>query len=341
MTSLQAADRFGGQLVAELAAEKPGQNIFVSPTSVAIALGMAELGAQGESREAIEKLIGLSPGKLAELSRALNGRKGVELSIASAVWADLRVKLSPVFVSQARRLNFQDAAAADIINDWVKQQTRGKIDGIVNPRQVAASQLILTNAVYFKGKWKVPFDKALTAPGSFHLASGGDKQVPFMHALSLSGAYRSGAGFEAAILPYNGDMELWVLLPDRGTRPETVLAKSPVLDAGHGIDLELKLPKFTMSFDASLKQALAKLGMGPAFHPKDDFFIGDVLHRTRLEIDEVGTVAAAVTAILAPTGIAPRPPDKKRLIVDRPFALILYDRRTASTVFAGIVYDPA
>jgi len=110
----------------------------------------------------------------------------------------------------------------------------------------------------------------------------------------------------------------------------------------------LRLPRFTLDFSASLKMALAQMGMSVAFDygaadfsalGSREFFVGDVLHKTRLEVDEEGTVAAAATAILAPMGM-PRPLARKIMTVDRPFALLLCDRQTSAVVFAGLVYDP-
>jgi serpin B len=341
---------FGARLVAELAVERPRENIFVSPASIAMALGMAELAASDPARNAIRQTLHASSSELAGMSRDLRARKGVDLSVANAVWSDLRIPLSPDFISrakslfaaEARTLDFQDPRAADVLNAWVRRETRDKIDGIVNRQIVAASRMILTNAVYFRGRWVDPFKKNLTHPGPFHRAAGGDRQVPFMHAPMLRDSYLTGPGFECAVLPYSPEVQLYLLLPDPGTRPETLLAKLETAGAHPDVDLELKLPKFTLNYDASLGQVLRRLGMERAFDVAPNFFIGEVLHRSRLEIDEEGTVAAAVTAVMAPTGIAPpRTRVKKTMLVDRPFALVIRDLPTRATLFAGVIYDPA
>jgi serpin B len=113
--------------------------------------------------------------------------------------------------------------------------------------------------------------------------------------------------------------------------------------------LELHLPRFTLDSSDSLKESLGQMGMGIAFQfPGAEFaplgsplfFVGDVLHKTRLEIDEEGTVAAAVTAIVAPAGAAPGRVELKTLVFDRPFALLLCDTTTGVILFAGVVYEP-
>ena len=371
-----AQNAFGRKLIAELTGERRQQNVFVSPSSVFMALGMAEIGAVGATRAAIRQTLEV-PADVSEeklhssvsaLSRSLRSHPGLELSIANALWADRRTPLAAGFVSRCRdlyeaeanSLDFLSPGAADIINDWVKRQTLNKIDGIVTRRVVAGSKAILTNAIYFKGKWRKPFARELTLDTPFHLADGRQKQVPFMRHPAILDAYRSGDGYEGVVLPYSSgdpdrpaDMDFCVLLPTRGRSPEEILAGLllvPFLNANQPVELDLRLPRFTLNFDASVKNALEKLGMGIAFQfgaadftplGSPQFVIGDVIHRTRLEVDEEGTVAAAVTAITAPMGMAaPRKLERKVLIVDRPFAVLLCDRRTGAILFAGVVYEP-
>jgi serpin B len=366
-----AQNAFGLKLLADLTGTAyHHKNVFVSPSSVFLALGMAELGAagatRGEIRRALQVPADLSEEKLhasiSAMSHSLRLSEGVELSIANALWADHQTPLAADFVAHCRELyeaeahtlDFLSPDAADVINTWVKRATRNKIDGIVSRQAVAASKAILTNAVYFKGKWQLPFEKELTREGPFHLVSGGTKQVPFMRHPVIGDAYRSGDGYEGVALPYGvSGMELCVVLPAPGKAPEDILAMlqvAPFLNAYQPVELDLRLPRFSISFDASVKDALQRMGMRSAFRygaaefkplGSPQFFIGDVLHRTRLEVDEEGTVAAAVTAIAMPTGAAaPRKMQKKVLIVDRPFALLLCDRRTGAILFAGVIYEP-
>jgi len=371
-----AQNAFGLKLIAELTTELRRKNVFVSPSSVYMALGMVELGSAGKTRTAIRNTLHVPTdfsedrmhASVAALSRSLRSHDGVQLSIANALWSDRKTPLSPDFVSRSRdlyeaeahSLDFLSPDAADIINNWVKQQTRGRIDSIVSRPIVARSKAILTNAVYFKGKWQKRFDKELTRDGAFHLVDGGQQQLPFMRHPVLEDAYRSGDGYEGVVLPYasdipnrTADMDLCVLLPSPGRSPEEILARLPLvefLNANQPVELDLRLPRFTLNFDASVSNALQRMGMGIAFQfgaadftplGSPQFVIGDVLHKTRLEVDEEGTVAAAVTAITAPMGMpAPRKLQKKILTIDRPFAVLLCDRRTGAILFAGVVYRP-
>jgi serpin B len=373
-----AQNAFGLKLLGDLATEGQRHNVFVSPTSVFLALGMLESGAAGGTRTAIRQALEVpqaaSETELREsasaLSQSLGQRGGVELRIANALWSDQQITLAPAFVelckqyynAEASSLDFADPGAANAINAWVKQKTDGKIDEIVSPRAVASSKAILTNAVYFKGKWQRPFDKQLTRDGAFHLAGGGQKTVPLMHQSGLRDAYRSGDGYEAAVLPYGppasqagfpSDIVLCAILPAGGKSPEEVLAKlsiADLLNKNEPIELDLALPRFRLDFDASLKEVLGRMGMGIAFvrgaadfSPLGSrlFFTGDVIHKTRLEVDEEGTVAAAATAVLARRAMVMSPKrEKKTLVFDRPFGLLLCDRRTGAALFAGAMYDP-
>nr|HJX83775.1 serpin family protein [Candidatus Angelobacter sp.] len=240
-----------------------------------------------------------------------------------------------------------------VINDWVKQKTHDKIPSIVTPDVVRASKAILTNAVYFRGKWSVPFPKDDTQPATFHLAGGREKQTPMMHVGSLKGAYRSGDGYEAAGLEYGSStIKLFAILPAADKAPEDVLAKLSVkelLSPAGSAELNLSLPRFTFDFSYQLKSSLEQMGMSVAFRPgaqfapmgSPRFFIGEVLHKTHVEVDEEGTVAAAATAVTMKATAIMRQPNIKTLVFDRPFAVVLCDTATGAILFAGVVYDPA
>lgn len=359
---------FGLHLIGRVAAHKH-ENLFISPLSVFAALTMAETGSDGQTRAAMRHAMSV-PASVSEdtlhqataaLLKSLNSQQDVELSIANALWSDPSLPLSPRFVREskelyeadARTLDFKAPSAADVINDWVKQKTHDKIPSIVTPDIVRASKAILTNAVYFRGKWSVPFPKDDTKPATFHLAGGREKQTPMMHVGELKGAYRNGDGYEAAGLEYGSStIKLFAILPAVGKTPEDVLAKLSVKDLLSPTDsseLNLSLPRFTFDFSYQLKGPLEQMGMGVAFRPgaqfapmgSPKFFIGDVLHKTHVEVDEEGTVAAAATAITMRATAVMRRPNPKTLVFDRPFAVVLCDTATGAILFAGVVYDPA
>jgi serpin B len=371
-----SVNAFGLKLLAEMSGHAKRENVFISPLSVFFALAMTESGAAGQTRADMRKALAV-PATAGEhalhesasaLLKSLQSQKGVRLAIANALWSDTRWPLAPSFVERCRNLYQADATTldlsspgpADTINAWVKQKTEGKIPTIVSPDNLRGSPAVLTNAVYFKGGWEYKFDKSETKEGDFHLAQDKAKsahearikKVAFMHRGSLPRGYRSGPGYEAAALPYaSSDIVLYAILPAPGKTPEEALAKISIASlrsASQPVELDLKLPKFTLDFAAELNRPLEEMGMASAFRGGADFvpmgspkfYIGQVLHKTRLEVDEEGTVAAAATATVMRATGAMRPMEKKTLVFDRPFALLLCDTRTGAILFAGVIYDP-
>jgi serpin B len=175
-----------------------------------------------------------------------------------------------------------------------------------------------------------------------------------MHQSLLRGAYRSGANFEGVMLSYlRSSVFFYALLPEPGHTPKDVLAFINMDDLTTGaadFDVDLKLPRFSLDFSAGLSGDLKKMGMEIAFHyPEADFgpmgsrllFISDVIHKTRLEVDEKGTVAAAAAAVIMGVGAGmPMPRPVKTLVFDRPFVVLIGDSQTGAVLFAGAIEDP-
>lgn len=359
-----AMNAMGLKMVAALSARRPRQNVFISPLSIFMALAMTESGAGGATRDAMRQALAVPPGlsddqlrgSASALMKVLQAERGAELSIANGLWSDSSMPMSQDFVKRCNTsyqadvtsLDFQKPAAANEIEKWVKEKTHGKITGLISPEALLNTRALLTNAVYFHGKWAHQFPKNETAPQNFHLATGGVKKVQMMHQDSLSGAYRQGDGFEAAALDYRGShIRLYAILPSRGSSPEQALAKISMeklkASAGH-VELDLRMPRFTLDYKEELKDTLSGMGMDAAFQSGADFapmgspgfFIGGVVHKTRLEVDEEGTTAAAATGVAILASV----PRVKTLVFDRPFALLLCDTQTNAVLFAGVVYEP-
>jgi serine protease inhibitor len=366
--AVEAQRNFGLQLLREIMDSKPRENVFISPLSVFLALHMTENGAAGATRTAMRKALALpdlEPTALnastAALQAALKSRDPNSLTIANALWADRHYTLDANFVklcgtlfgARASSLDFQDPRAAAEINDWVKAATNGKIANIVTADAVAKAAVILTNAVYFAATWRSEFSPSQTQDAPFHLTGGAARNLPMMHHPRLTGAYRSGSTFDGAMLYYKqSSMFFYALLPHVDKTPGDVLASldaAHLADASSEFDVDLKLPRFNLDFSSSLADYLRKMGMDVAFHyPAADFgpmgskefFISDVIHKTRLEVDEKGTVAAAATAVLMAAGAAMIPRQVKTLVFDRPFVVLIGDSQTGALLFAGAIEAP-
>lgn len=369
---VNASTNFGFKLFDHIAKQDPNKNTFISPASVAIALSMTYNGASGETQQAIAKALELQGIKIGEVNEfnqniqklLANGDTNVELNIANSLWARKDITLEKAFLNKVKEfyqaeisnLDFKDANAANTINAWVKQKTKNKIDKIVD-RIEPDSMLFLINAVYFKGKWEAPFEKALTKPQPFTLADGTKIQHP---AMSRLGEYRyyDAPIFQAISLPYgSGRFSMEIFLPKPKSNllgfQEQLTAKkwqewSTKFTRKEGL---IQLPRFKVEYETSLKSALQSLGMAIAFDPdKADFrnlsnvsaFIGDVKHKTFVEVNEEGTEAAAVTSVeMKVTSAMPSEEPPFQMIVDRPFFFAISDRQTGTIIFMGAIKNPS
>ena len=364
--------KFGFKLYSQLLRESAEKNIFVSPSSVALCLTMAYNGAGGATRAAMARALETEGLSLDELNRAYAGFRAalenpdakVKLQIANSLWARQGAPFKPDFLQRTRdyfgarvtALNFDDPAAPATINQWVSEKTNGKIDKIVDQID-ANSVLFLINAIYFKGAWEKTFDKAKTREQDFTLV-GGTKRVPMM---SQSGnyAYLESSDFQAVSLPYGGGrVSFYVFLPS----PSSSLAAfekslnesswQQWMDQFRATDGDISLPRFRVTYEASLNDALKAMGMGVAFDPAQaDFsgmmdtsdqrvYISRVKHKTFAEVNEEGTEAAAVTSTEMRTTSMQAPRRRFRMIVDRPFFCAIRDNTSGTILFMGSIYDP-
>jgi serpin B len=256
-----------------------------------------------------------------------------------------------------RLLDFAtDAGAARVtINDWVENQTEGRIKDLIPPGVVnAATRLVLTNAIYFNAAWQHPFESHLTEDGPFYLLDGSELSVPLM-LQSESFGYAEGEGYQAVELPYDGrQLSMVILLPERGrfgAFEESLSAESmsAVLEALEYQRVTLTLPKFEYESEFGLGQTLAEMGMDAAFSGEADFsgmtgtrdlFISEVIHKAFVGVDEEGTEAAAATAVvMAETAMQAEEP--MVVTVDRPFLFFIRDIETGVILFLGRVVDPS
>jgi len=368
-----AYGKFGFKLFGNLTGSNKGQNVFVSPASVAFALAMTYNGAAGDTQEAMARTLEIQGLNLEDLNRANAGLRQalsqpgprITLNIANSLWLRQGLSFKPDFLKRneefyqaaVKVLNFADPRAPATINDWVKKETDGKITRIVGQLQPSAI-LFLINATYFKGRWARPFDPARTKERPFTLLGGQVKQLPMM---SQSGSYKyyRGKNFQAVTLPY-GENRRWsmkIFLPDQNSGLKEFLSQLNAANwqqwlAGFKMtNGSIALPRFKLEYEASLKAPLGALGMGTAFDearadfsrlcaPPPRVYIDDVKHKTFLEVNEEGTKAAAVTAVgVAATG-RPAPRPGFTMVVDRPFFLAIDDSETGVLLFLGAVTEP-
>jgi serpin B len=344
-------------------------NIFISPASVGLALGMAAAGAEGETLAALEQVLGwdakLTMTQAKRLFASLDTLPpGLAVAIANSLWAASGVPLSTRYVAtmretyraQARNVDFTLPGTVTLINDWVARATNDQITEAVNQID-PSSTLVLVNATYFRGSWQDPFDPDETVDHEFTLASSGVTQVRLMLKRGEFD-YADNDDLQAIRMPYTrGRFNLLVVLPREPlstaafhdiAAPNSLARILGALEERLGT---LYMPKVRLAYAADLTGELSEMGMGQAFVRGADFqglfdqsmpaFISAVVHKTRLEIDEKGTTASASTVIDMAMGLStsmPSPPFE--MTVDRPFLIALTERETDFVLFIGVIGDP-
>jgi len=299
----------------------------------------------------------------------------VELAIANSLWGQHDVTFKPDFLqrnrdhydAEVRTIDFASPMSADTINRWVSDKTRGIIPQVVDHDMIREATLALVNALYFNGQWTVPFDKTQTQDGPFTLADGTTKTLPMMHRWGWF-QYFETDDFQSVILPYGeervgsvsgpygeGRVRMLIFLPKAGTTLDELATSltgkrwDQCMGRYSWEEGTLVLPRFGADYYADLKAALIALGMGVAFSPARADFSGMmehdpdtlswalflVIHKTRVDVDEEGTVAAAATVA---AGGPPPPPFT--MVVDHPFFVAIQDRPTGAILFLGTIVDP-
>ena len=367
---VDANTKFGFKLFQEVLKQDSKRNVFVSPTSIAIALSMTYNGASGETQQAMANALELQGMSLDNINQANNTLKAslenadpaVQMSIANSLWARQGISFNPEFIKQNQQfygakvteLDFAKPDSSNIINNWVKENTRGKIDNIVGQLK-PDDVLFLINAIYFKGNWTKKFDKSQTTERPFNLSNGSQKQHPMM---SQSGKYRyyENETFQAVSLPYGkGRMSLYVFLPSKTMNLNTFQQQLKSENWQQWMNQfrlrqgSVELPRFKFDYDIKLNNALKALGMETAFSNQANFSnmtsasvaINEVKHKTFVEVNEEGTEAAAATSVGMVLTSARMPAEEPfQMVVDRPFFCAIRDNQTGTILFMGSIKEP-
>lgn len=368
---ISATNSFGFNLLKEVNATFADSNVFMSPLSASMALGMTMNGAEGTTFTEMRSTLRLgtrtydelnsSYQSLIELLRGLDPK--VEFQIANAIYydlADMGAAVEPAFLSQSQEffdaevkgLDFRLAGTVDTVNAWASRNTNGRIPKIIDEIQ-AQIVMLLMNAIYFKGDWRAGFKTAETSSQPFHALRGTDVTVQMMH---RKGGFRQGriANATVAELPYGGDaFVMTILLPDENLNINSFLASlTPAMwqQATANLDssrVDLYLPKFKLAWEDTLNDELKRMGMIQAFRPNEARFtrisrsLGESLYvdfvkqKAFVDVNEVGTEAAAVTVVGIGVTSAPIP-----VRIDRPFIFAIRERLSGTVLFLGKIVEP-
>ena len=368
------SERFASALFR--AAVPSSGNFVISPHSVAVALGLIGLGARSQTLECLLRTLSfetetdMREGLRKEIDafRSAQGW-GVRFETDNSLWIKTGLKLlreyrhdaEVCFGANVAEISM-DESGRKTINKHVSKVTHGLIRELLHDPLPKDGRLVATNALWLKARWDWPFESQATWDSIFHAPTGDDK-IPFMHQTEDFLRIRRDS-IDSLRLRYAGSRLVFEIIVPRGNlrlsdvEPEeklqTILAQNQAAFAVAKRELlALAIPKFSLSFDSSLGEALYRLGAESVFSKNADFsniagadepvFVSDVIHEARLDLDEDGTEAAAATADICLAG-AP-PPDKKSrpkpFRADRPFLFAVRDSETGAVLFIGRVEDPA
>ncbi len=392
-TIVQGNSKFALELYARL--RDKGENLFFSPYSISTALAMAYAGAQGQTGSQMAEVlrfptytvpIDMQAAKKQEKTRApwkyeqfssafgkvikdLNarGKKGkYELAVANALWGQkgygfLEEFLNLIKTDYDGRLNEVDFVtttemARQTINAWVEEKTNNKIKDLI-ARGVLDSmtRLVLTNAIYFKGKWARQFKEKNTKQAPFTLQTGSKIDVPMMNQ-TADFNYTQTEDFQELELPYvDNELSMIILLPKKFDglaafeKTLTLENLSRWLAKPRRCEVIVSIPKFKMTSQFSLADVLKSMGMTDAFIPdvadfsgingKKDLFISAVIHKAYVDVSEEGTEAAAATGVIMKTTSA-GPTQTPVFRADHPFVFVIRDNHSGSILFIGRVLNP-
>ncbi len=281
---------------------------------------------------------------------------------------DKRIQFEPAylkltqdsFAATLRSLDYRNSEASrQTINQWVEEQTKNRIRDLIPSGAINADTgLVLTNAIYFLGKWTEPFEKSATRPDSFFVTPSDAQKVPMMNRSDAS-LFAEVDGVKLLQLPYGDEtFSMLLILPqekDGLAKLESQLSIESLKQWQQGIrnesEVRVSIPKFKSESAFELSSVLKSLGVQKAFDEgQADFtniaaaerlFISQVIHKSFVDVNEAGTEAAAATAVIMATASAPvEPKEPPTFIADHPFVYLIKDNRTEQIVFIGRLAKP-
>nr|WKN39283.1 serpin family protein [Tunicatimonas sp. TK19036] len=364
---VRSVNDFTFDLLRQSIRQQYSDNVFLSPLSVNLAMSLMLNGATGNTQSELLKSLEFDVLSPSEINKAYSELvpflsqldPQVNFSLANAVWYDQRYTMSPFYRdvllayydAHTLDLNFRNRRAPVVIQKWIENQTHYPAPmplGTLN----STTTLYLTNTVQFTGKWAVPFRKEYTRPAEFYLPNGNSITTDMMYADQAAYRYYQNGQASFIDVPYgNRQYSMTFVMPQtedslyqiaeslNADELQSILSMADTLEQG------LYLPKFTINYQASLKNTLSQLGMSLAFRDSADFsqffteaasqpHMQDVIHHAAIRINETGAHAASVTSTLPTAGTPPS------VRIDRSFLFFIREQHTGVILFAGILTNP-
>lgn len=366
--TVEAANEFSLKILKQLSAKQPEENIAVSAMSIRAAMSLAWAGASGKTATEIQQALCINdPTTFARnyglylKANTLSGK--CQLEIANSIWSQFPLLpnyekiCKDDFMAGAFRADFMRATEKQRkrINTWCSEQTHKMIPEALKEGDIDRStNLVLANAIYFRGFWLSKFDPKNTRKKPFHIDKDKTVQADMMYQKTKLAGWQDEKIIAARLIYKGKDASMVIIMPKDSTPQkldkfiaELTNAKLQTIIAGLAKpqdDQTIFLPKFKLDSRYELKEIFKKLGVTTAFGRNADFskitgkkdlYISKIIHQAIIDVDEKGTKAAAVTLVII-----------KRLAVNmpynfnRPFVFFIHNDRTGGIIFAGKVIDP-
>ncbi len=347
------------------------KNVFFSPYSITMAMGMTYAGANNATKQEMATALNfpIDDSKLhktlgdSQKSILFSGSKGVQISIANQLWADKKYNFSCKYLrgvkkaygAPVKRLNFREKPEVQrlTINSWVEQQTQSRIKNLLPGGTITdLTAMVLTNAIYFKGQWDEKFLVENTKTEVFFPSK---KEKIECSMMNRRGKYKIAQGndFSAIEIPYAGnDFSMLVILPSENTEMQKFegnLSADKIASLStqfEDAEVNLSLPRFKFESQFELKPTFIEMGMPLAFSniadftrmsSKPDLKIDEVYHKAFVEVSEEGTEAAAATAVVI---VRKSMPAYFEFNVNRPFIFLIRHNSSGVILFMGRVIKP-
>jgi len=366
---VQTNNQFAFTLFNKAGNQETKENLFISPLSVSMALSMTLNGAAGSTKTGMENTLGFAGQPISAINdynKLLAGQlqsidEQVTFNIANSIWYRNTFSVLPAFIStnqnyykaEVSALDFNSPSAVSTINNWVSAKTNKAIPTIID--NITSDQVMfLINALYFKGSWRNQFDASKTTDQNFNKEDNTIVKCRMMTQDITAFPLYINDLYSAIELPYGqGNFVMTILLPATGKTTADVLAAfnatnwKTLNDGLYPTKVELSMPRFKTSYETTLNGLLSSMGMADAFNSNVANFTGinadralyisEVKHKTMVEVNEEGTVAAAVTSVAFSTMAMPLNFVFK---VNKPFIFVISEKSTGAILFTGRIMDP-
>ena len=357
--------------------ENNSENMFISPYSIFTALAMTYEGARNDTAAELKEVLNVEQDNesfrnyMSNLYDYLNENSEYNISTANALWPrkgyylldKYKRIIQENYGGNSEEVDYSNPdKAAETINNWVENQTNNLIQNLISPSLInPLTMLILTNAIYFKAQWKIQFEKENTTKMDFTKLDNEVVSVDTMKLVDTEDTFNFTKTEKLKILelPYKSEeISMYIVLPEKGFNIYDIQnflddnELNNLVSDMNKKEIDIYLPKFKITKSYDLVVYLKELGMDKAFTVNvadfsgidgtKNLYIGKVIHKAFIEINETGTEAAAATAIVCLTrGIdGGEQETREEFKCDHPFMFILMHKATNTILFMGNIMEP-